>query len=57
MLGNMPSEGVYEDIGAVAMGEKDEGPWVAPGLELEDGYDDAAEPEHSPEWGPPARSP
>lgn len=57
MLGNMPSEGVYEDIGAVAMGEKDEGPWVAPGLELEDGYDDAAEPEDSPEWGPPAGSP
>ncbi|XP_036785560.2 scavenger receptor cysteine-rich domain-containing protein SCART1 isoform X6 [Manis pentadactyla] len=57
MLGNLPSEGVYEDIGAVAMGEKDEGPWVAPGLELEDGYDDAAEPEHSPGWGPPAGSP
>ncbi|KAK2493107.1 hypothetical protein MC885_010011 [Smutsia gigantea] len=57
MLGNIPSEGVYEDIGAVAMGEKDERPWVAPGLELEEGYDDAAEPEHSPESGAAGREP
>lgn len=38
-------EGVYEDIGAVSMGEKDEEPSVSWDLVLEE-YDDAWEPEH-----------
>ncbi|XP_032255041.1 scavenger receptor cysteine-rich domain-containing protein SCART1-like isoform X1 [Phoca vitulina] len=49
MLGSLPSEGVYEDIGAVPMGEKDEGPRVSQNLALEEEYDDAGEPELGPE--------
>ncbi|KAF6317833.1 scavenger receptor family member expressed on T cells 1 [Rhinolophus ferrumequinum] len=45
MLGNLPLEGVYEDIGAVSMGEKDEEPSVSWDLVLEE-YDDAWEPEY-----------
>eukprot|EP00069_Balaena_mysticetus_P010569 bmy_20717T0 len=44
-LGNLPSEGVYEDIGAVPTGEKDEGPRVSRALVLGEEYDDAGEPE------------
>nr|XP_025735809.1 scavenger receptor cysteine-rich domain-containing protein SCART1-like isoform X2 [Callorhinus ursinus]XP_025735941.1 scavenger receptor cysteine-rich domain-containing protein SCART1-like isoform X3 [Callorhinus ursinus] len=49
MLGSLPSEGVYEDIGAVPIGEKDEGPRVSQNLALEEEYDDAGEPELGPE--------
>lgn len=49
MLGNLPSEGVYEDIGAVPMWEKDEGPSVSWDLVRGEEYDDAWEPEHGPE--------
>lgn len=49
MLGSLASEAVYEDIGAVPMGEKDEGPRVSQDLALEEEYDDAAEPELGPE--------
>ncbi|EPY85350.1 hypothetical protein CB1_000385029 [Camelus ferus] len=45
MLGTLPSEGVYEDIGAVPGGEKDEGPGVSWVLAQEEEYDDAGEPE------------
>lgn len=45
MLGNLPSEGIYEDIGAVPMREKDEGPSVSWDPVLEE-YDDAWDPEH-----------
>lgn len=45
MLGSLPSEGIYEDIGAVPIGEKEEGPNVSWDLVLEE-YDDAWEPEH-----------
>lgn len=44
-MGHLHSEGVYEDIGAVPMGEKDEGPSVPWDLVLEEQYDDAWEPE------------
>nr|XP_012602452.1 scavenger receptor cysteine-rich domain-containing protein SCART1-like [Microcebus murinus] len=37
------SEGVYEDIGAVPLGEKDEGPATNEDLVLEEEYDDAGE--------------
>ncbi|XP_045047532.2 scavenger receptor cysteine-rich domain-containing protein SCART1 isoform X2 [Desmodus rotundus] len=46
MLENLPSEGVYEDIGAVPMGEKVEGPSVPRDLVLEEDYDDAWELQH-----------
>ncbi|XP_045883209.1 scavenger receptor cysteine-rich domain-containing protein SCART1 isoform X1 [Meles meles] len=49
MLGSLASEAVYEDIGAVPMGEKDEGPRVSQNLALEEEYDDAGEPELGPE--------
>lgn len=49
MLENLPSEGVYEDIGAVTMGEKDEGPSMSQDLVLPEDYDDAWEPERGPE--------
>ncbi|XP_059028705.1 scavenger receptor cysteine-rich domain-containing protein SCART1 isoform X5 [Mustela lutreola] len=49
MLGSLASEAVYEDIGAVPMGEKDEGPRVSQDLALEEEYDDAAEPDLGPE--------
>uniref|UniRef100_A0ABI7XAR6 SRCR domain-containing protein n=1 Tax=Felis catus TaxID=9685 RepID=A0ABI7XAR6_FELCA len=49
MLGSLPSEGVYEDIGVVPTGEKDEGPRVSLNLALEEEYDDAGEPEQGPE--------
>lgn len=49
MLGSLASEAVYEDIGAVPMGEKDEGPRVSQDLALEEAYDDAAEPDLGPE--------
>ncbi|XP_054441032.1 scavenger receptor cysteine-rich domain-containing protein SCART1 [Pteronotus mesoamericanus] len=42
MLENLPSEGVYEDIGAVPTGEKAD---VLGDLALEEDYDDAWEPE------------
>ncbi|KAM9051770.1 LOW QUALITY PROTEIN: scavenger receptor cysteine-rich domain-containing protein SCART1 [Megaptera novaeangliae] len=44
-LGNLPSEGVYEDVGAVPMGEEDEGPRVSRALVLGEEYDDTGEPE------------
>ena len=46
MLENLPSEGVYEDIGAVPVGEKVEGPRVPRDLVLEEDYDDAWELQH-----------
>ncbi|XP_016061808.1 PREDICTED: scavenger receptor cysteine-rich domain-containing protein SCART1-like [Miniopterus natalensis] len=49
MLGSLPSEGVYEDIGDVPMEEKGEGPSVSRDLVPEEDYDDAWEPEHGPE--------
>lgn len=49
MLGNLPSEGVYEDIGAVPKWEKDEEPSVSWGPVRGEEYDDAWEPEHGPE--------
>lgn len=45
MLASLPSEGVYEDIGAVPMGDKDEEPRASQNLALEEDYDDAGEPE------------
>lgn len=49
MLGTRPSEVVYEDIGAVPMGEKVEGSSVPLDLVPEEDYDDAWEPEPGPE--------
>ncbi|KAF5923570.1 hypothetical protein HPG69_010789 [Diceros bicornis minor] len=49
MSGSLPSEGVYEDIGAIPMEEKDEGPGGPRDLVLEEEYDDAQEPEQDPE--------
>lgn len=49
MLENLPSEGVYEDIGAVPTWEKDEGPSVSWDLVRAGEYDDAREPERGPE--------
>lgn len=49
MSGSLPSEGVYEDIGVVPVGEKEEGPRVSQNLALEEEYDDAGEPEQGPE--------
>ncbi|XP_014406044.1 PREDICTED: scavenger receptor cysteine-rich domain-containing protein SCART1 [Myotis brandtii] len=49
MLGTRPSEVVYEDIGAVPMGEKVEGSSVPQDLVPEEDYDDAWEPEPGPE--------
>ncbi|XP_054584783.1 LOW QUALITY PROTEIN: scavenger receptor cysteine-rich domain-containing protein SCART1 [Eptesicus fuscus] len=49
MLGTLPSEAVYEDIGAVPIGEKVEGSSVSPDLVPEEDYDDAWEPEPGPE--------
>lgn len=46
---NLPSEGVYEDIGAVPTWEKDEGPSVSWDLVRAGEYDDAREPERGPE--------
>lgn len=48
MLGNLPSEGVDEDIGAVPVWEKDEGPNVSWDLVRGEEYDDAWEPERGP---------
>lgn len=45
MSGHLSSEGVYEDIGAFPMEEKDEGPAGSGDLGLEEDYDDAGEPE------------
>uniref|UniRef100_A0A673T0E2 Scavenger receptor family member expressed on T cells 1 n=1 Tax=Suricata suricatta TaxID=37032 RepID=A0A673T0E2_SURSU len=45
MLGSLPSEGVYEDIGVVPVGEKEEGARVSQNLALEEEYDDAEEPQ------------
>lgn len=47
MSGRLPSEGLYEDIGAAAAGEEDEAAGASAAPEEED--DDAAEPE--PEEG------
>ncbi|XP_071071703.1 LOW QUALITY PROTEIN: scavenger receptor cysteine-rich domain-containing protein SCART1-like [Dasypus novemcinctus] len=41
-------EGVYEDIEAMPWREKDEGPPGARGVELEEDYDDAGQPEDEP---------
>ena len=49
MSGSLPSEGVYEDIGAATAGEKDEAAGAAAAAVLEEEYDDVAEPE--PEEG------
>ncbi|XP_059517971.1 scavenger receptor cysteine-rich domain-containing protein SCART1 [Myotis daubentonii] len=49
MWGTRPSEVVYEDIGAVPMGEKVEGSSVPQDLLPEEDYDDAWEPEPGPE--------
>lgn len=49
MSENLPSEGVYEDIGAVTMGEKDVGPSMSRDLVLPEDYDDVWEPERGPE--------
>lgn len=49
MLASLPSEGVYEDIGAVPMGDKDEEPRASQNLALEEDYDDAGELELGPE--------
>ncbi|XP_061259910.1 scavenger receptor cysteine-rich domain-containing protein SCART1-like [Bos javanicus] len=49
MSGSLPSEGVYEDIGAAPAGEKDEAAGAAAAAVLEEEYDDVAEPE--PEEG------
>nr|KAF6425659.1 scavenger receptor family member expressed on T cells 1 [Molossus molossus] len=49
MSENLPSEAVYEDIGAVAMGDKVEGPSTSQDLVLTEDYDDAWEPERGPE--------
>lgn len=51
MLGNLPLEGVYEDTGAVPMGEEEEVPRVSRALVLEEEYDDTGEPEQGPEEG------
>ncbi|XP_065377740.1 scavenger receptor cysteine-rich domain-containing protein SCART1 isoform X2 [Macaca fascicularis] len=45
MSGHLSSEGVYEDIGAFPMEEKDEGPAGSGDLGLEEDYDDVGEPE------------
>ncbi|KAK2099379.1 hypothetical protein P7K49_024830 [Saguinus oedipus] len=45
MSGHLTSEGIYEDIGAFPMEQKDEGPAVSGDLGLEETYDDAGEPE------------
>ncbi|XP_074239254.1 scavenger receptor cysteine-rich domain-containing protein SCART1-like isoform X1 [Saimiri boliviensis] len=45
MSGHLSSEGIYEDIGAFPMGQKDEGPAASGDLGLEENYDDAGEPE------------
>ncbi|CAK7302014.1 Scavenger receptor cysteine-rich domain-containing protein SCART1 [Vulpes lagopus] len=44
MWGSLPSEGVYEDIGAVPMADQGEGPTVSGTPALEEEYDDAGEP-------------
>lgn len=49
MLGTRASEVIYEDIGAVPMGEKVEGSCVPEDLLPEEDYDDAWEPEPGPE--------
>ncbi|ELK36776.1 Putative scavenger receptor cysteine-rich domain-containing protein LOC619207 [Myotis davidii] len=49
MSGTRPSEVIYEDIGAVPMGEKVEGSCVPQDLLPEEDYDDAWEPEPGPE--------
>ena len=43
--GDPPSEGVCEDVGAVPVGEEDEGPRVSRALVLGGEYDDPGEPE------------
>ncbi|XP_038296953.1 scavenger receptor cysteine-rich domain-containing protein SCART1-like [Canis lupus familiaris] len=43
MWGSLPSEGVYEDIGAVPMADQGEGPTVSGTPALEEEYDDAGE--------------
>ena len=43
MWGSLPSEGVYEDIGAVPMADQGEGPTVSRTPALEEEYDDAGE--------------
>lgn len=50
-LGNLPSEGVYEDIGVVPLGDKDEGLRASGAPVLEEEYDDAEEPGLDPEEG------
>lgn len=52
MLGSLPSEGVYEDIGAAPAGEKDEAAGASGAAVPEEEYDDVAEPEPDPEPEP-----
>lgn len=49
MSGSLPSEGVYEDIAAIPVEEKDNSPGGSQDLMLEEEYDDAQELEQDPE--------
>ncbi|XP_070376333.1 scavenger receptor cysteine-rich domain-containing protein SCART1 isoform X2 [Equus asinus] len=49
MSGSLPSEGVYEDIAAIPVEEKDNSPVGSQDLMLEEEYDDAQELEQDPE--------
>lgn len=52
MLGSLPSEGVYEDIGAALAGEKDEAAGASGAAAPEEEHDAAAEPEAEAEPEP-----
>lgn len=45
MSERLPSEGVYEDIEALPVDQKEERLSMSGNLELEEGYDDAENPE------------